>query len=447
MKVAIIGYGVEGASSYEYYTEHGHEVTICDQSPATAVPDGAQTQLGSSYLDDLDRFDLLVRSAGIPPRVILDKSPDAGDKITTQLNEFLRVCPTKNVIGVTGTKGKGTTATLITKMFETAGRKVHLGGNIGVPPFSFLRDLTPDSWVVLELSSFQLIDIQFSPHIAVCLMVVPEHLNWHASMYEYILAKSQLFEHQTPGDSAIYFSGSKNSEQIAAAGKGRKIPYFAPPGAAIDNGAISISGQVVCPTSEIKLLGRHNWQNACAAVTAAWEAGLRDTQAMRAVLTSFAGLEYHLEFIRDLNGVQYYNDSFGTTPETAIVALEAFQQPKVLILGGGYKGVSFDELARVLKDNTVRRVVLIGNPDYPDDAKRQTAAPELEAALRAQHFDTVTSLVRPGGADMREIVEAAQKAAQPGDIILFSTACNSFDMFNNYKERGAAFTAAVKALR
>jgi UDP-N-acetylmuramoylalanine--D-glutamate ligase len=445
MKVALLGFDTEGRASYEFFKAQNAEITVCDQKTDIDVPDNVATQLGAGYLDNLDRFDMLVRTPGLHPAKILEKNPGVAGKITSQVNEFMRTCPTRHVIGVTGTKGKGTTSTLLAKMLEASGRQVFLGGNIGVPPLSFLDKLNEDSWVVLELSSFQLIDLQTSPHIGVCLMVVPEHLNWHADMPEYVEAKAQLFEHQSSNDVAIYYSKSDLSHEIATAGAGRKLPYYRSPGAFINGNMITIDGAEICTTDELKLLGAHNWQNVCAALTAYWQVD-QNIDAARTVLTSFSGLEYHLELIREVDGVQYYNDSFGTTPETAIVALQAFEEPKILILGGGYKDVPFNKLATAIKRSNVRHVILIGNPEYGDDPRRQTAAPHLESALQAQAIEPITSLVRPGGPSMQEVVKEAQSAAQPGDVVLFSTACTSYDMFENYKERGAAFTAAVKAL-
>src|SRR5688500_762128 len=186
MKVAIIGYETEGRLNYEYWLAKGADITICDQDPDKDIPAGVPAQLGPGYLQNLEGFDVVVRTAGINPSIILAANAGLEGKITTAINEFLQVCPTKNVIGVTGTKGKGTTSTLITKLLEASGKQVFLGGNIGVSPFSFLPQLTPDSWVVLELSSFQLYDLKHSPHIGVCLLVVPEHLNWHTDMDDYI---------------------------------------------------------------------------------------------------------------------------------------------------------------------------------------------------------------------------------------------------------------------
>lgn len=442
MNIAIVGYGIEGKAALTYWTAMGATITVCDQAATLELPEGVASQLGDNYLHDLSRFDLVFRSAGIPSEVLLADNPDIADKITTTMNEFFRVCPTKNILGITGTKGKGTTSTLTAKMLEAAGKQVFLGGNIGLSPLEFLAELTPESWVVLELSSFQLSDLHYSPHIGVCLMVVPEHLNWHRDMEDYVAAKSHLFAQQTPDDVAIYFAGSAESQQIASGGQGRKLPFFAAPGAEVIEGNITIDGQTICTTSELKLLGEHNWQNACAAVTAAWQV-TQDVNAIRSVLTTFSGLPYHIEFIRELDGVKYYNDSFGTTPETAIVAIRAFHGPKVLILGGSDKGIPFDELAKTVASSNVRQVILIGNTT---NSAHKTVSPKIEEALHAQGFDQITSLMKPDGPTMAEIVEAARAAAQPGDIVLLSTACASFDIFANYKERGRQFSAAVLAL-
>ena len=307
---------------------------------------------------------------------------------------------------------------------------MHLGGNIGVPVLGMLPELTADSWVVLELSSFQLIDLQTSPHIAVCLMVVPEHLDWHPNVTEYTEAKSQLFTHQSSDDIAIYFAENETSKQIAGLSPGQKIPYYAPPGASLENGAVSIGGQEICKTNELKLLGKHNWQNACAAVTAAWQVS-QDIAAFRSVLISFRGLKHRLEPVRELHGVTYYDDSYGTAPETTMVALEAFEQPVIAILGGRGKGIPFDGLAKFVAGRNVKQVIAIGE-----------TGPEIAALLRNNGYDNITE----GADNIEEIVRQAQKLAEPGDVVLLSTACTSFDMFKNYKERGELFTKAVQAL-
>lgn len=431
MKIAILGYSLEGRSSYAYFAAQGkHELEIRDQDPKTQVPEGVPSVLGENYLDDLGGFDLLIRTAGLAPSAIIKKNPGSERKITSNTNEFLKACPTKNVIGVTGTKGKGTTSTLISLMLEASGKQVRLGGNIGRPVLDMLPELSADSWVVLELSSFQLIDLRTSPHIGVCLMVVPEHLDWHLTLDEYIESKAQLFANQTAADTAIYFAGNQLSERIAGKGSGRKIPYYAAPGAVVEDEAIVIAGEEICKTGELRLLGKHNWQNACAAVTAAWQV-TQDIEALRSVLTSFSGIEHRLELVRELDGVKYYDDSYGTTPETAIVALAAFERPVIAILGGRGKGIPFDELAKFTAGQPPKHVITIGE-----------TGPEIAALLRQNGYDRVSE----NGGGIKEIVDQARSLASPGDVVLLSTACTSFDMFRNYKDRGEQFTKAVQAL-
>lgn len=440
MKIAIVGFDTEGRATYDFFANQGgHAITICDQKADLEIPEGADSMLGDSYLDGLDRFDLVIRTAGMHPQKILDKNPGIAAKISTHINEFFKASPTGNIIGITGTKGKGTTSTLTARMLDASGKHVRLGGNIGVPPLTFIDELDKDSWVVLELSSFQLIDLKYSPHIAVCLMVVPEHLDWHADLEEYFTAKEQLFARQTNGDVAIYYHGNQNSKRIANAGQGEKVPYFRTPGAEVINDIITIEETDVCNVHDLKLLGQHNWQNACAAVTAVWYAykevvgpsEVADADAMRSVLTSFSGLEHRLEFVRELDGVRYYDDSFGTTPETAVVAIQAFEQPKVIILGGSDKGASYDELAATVASNSIRQALLIGDQ-----------AASIQTSLEKAGFHDFSQ----GGNTMGEIVSNARQYAQSGDIVLLSTGCASFDMFKNYKDRGNQFKASVQAM-
>lgn len=431
MNIAIIGFDIEGRATYDFLSQQGHSLTICDQKADITIPADAESQLGESYLDNLDQFDRIVRTAGLQPAKILNKNPDVSDKITSHINLFFEHSPTKNIIGITGTKGKGTTSTLTTKILEAAGKDVHLGGNIGVPPLTFIDKLNEDSWVVLELSSFQLIDLRQSPRIAVCLMVEPEHLDWHEDMEEYIAAKQQLFIHQSPDDTAIYYAANENSESIADASEGQQIPYYSIPGAVIKGDSVVMYNQEVCKTREIKLLGKHNWQNVCAAVTAAWQV-TQDIDAIRKIVTSFVGLPHRLERVRELDEVEYYDDSFGTTPETAIVAIEAFEQPKVVILGGSDKGASFKKLAETVSKNNVRAVVYIG-----------VTGPVIAKILKGRGF----SALHEGGDTMESIVATARGLAQSGDVVLLSTGCASFGLFKNYKDRGNQFIQVVTKLK
>lgn len=452
MNVAIVGYATEGVVSAAYWHNLGHEITVHDQSTELEIPAEYGRRLGTDYLDGLSSYDLVVRTAGLPPKLILDKNPGLEAKITTSVREFFQVCPTQNIIGVTGTKGKGTTSTLIAKMLEAAGKKVHLGGNIGIAPLEMLNVIKSDDWVVLELSSFQLIDCNRSPSIAVCVMVVPEHLDWHKDIEEYYESKGNLFRFQTADNLAVFNAANDVSTKLASYSPGHKRSYevtevgVAPThkeAAYVDNDTIYFGGKPVCPIASVALLGRHNLENVCAAISAVWDVIEGDTGVIESTVKNFSGLPYRLEFIREVDGVRYYNDSFGTTPETAIAAILALDQPKVVILGGSIKGTDFDSLGNTLAKSTIRQIILIGNTTNPH---YKAAAPEIEAALQAHSVTNITSLVKPGGYSMDEIVKAARAAAQSGDAVLLSTGCASFDMFQNYKDRGNQFKQAVQAL-
>jgi UDP-N-acetylmuramoylalanine--D-glutamate ligase len=431
VKVAIVGYGIEGEVSAWYWHNLGNEVTVCDQNIATKVPPEYTALLGDTYLDDLIRFDVIVRTAGMHPRIILAKNPDVASKVTTNIEEFMRVCPTPNIVGVTGTKGKGTTTTLIAKMLEAAGLRSHIGGNIGIPPLQLLTSIKPADWVVLELSSFQLEDFKGpSPHIGVCVMVVPEHLNWHATMDEDMASKGRLFAYQKPGDIAIYYGENQTSLKVVSTGSAVKIPAMKEPGAIIKDGWLQIESKQICHIDEFKLPGRHNWQNICAATTTVWQI-VENPEAIKSVLTSFSGLDHRIQFVRELDGISYYDDSYATTPETAIAAMEAFTAPKILILGGSDKGIPLDPMTAAVPHNNVRHVIAIGD-----------MGETIAAQLRKLGFESITT----GITTMPEMIKAARMHAQDGDVVLLSTGCASFDLFENYQDRGNQFKAAVRNL-
>jgi UDP-N-acetylmuramoylalanine--D-glutamate ligase len=435
MRIAILGYGSQGASALEYWDLPENSITVCDENRNLTVPTGTATQLGPDYLQDLEAFELIVRSPSVHPADIVAANPDTPDileRVTSNTNEFMKVCPTANIIGVTGTKGKGTTSSLITRMLENDGFRVHLGGNIGTPPLDMLQDdIQPDDWVVLELANFQLIDLKVSPHMGVCLMVAPEHMDWHATVEEYYRAKQQMFVNQSLDDIAIYYAENPHSKEIASASPGETLPYYEDPGAYVRDGKVVIRGIEICDTSEITLLGEHNWQNICAAITAVWQV-TTNLVPIQMTIRSFGGLPYRLEKIEEIDGVSYYNDSFGTTPETAIVAIKALPQPKILILGGSDKGADYTDLAETVVEGNVKTVVAIG-----------ITGPAIADALREAGYDHIIE----GAETMERIVQQATSLAIEGDAVLLSTACASFDMFKNYQDRGDQFNRAVRSLR
>lgn len=434
MKIAILGFDRQGRSALEYWSQHDADITVHDKNPEVSVPAGVAHNLGDAYLEGLDTYDLLVRTPGLHPRDIVNanpKSPDILDKVTTVTNEFFQVCPTPHIIGVTGTKGKGTTSTLITNMLRAAGKRVHLGGNIGIPPLDLLKDdIQADDWVVLELANYQLIDLKYSPAIGVCLMITPEHLDWHESLDEYLRSKQQLFAHQAEVDLAIYKAGDNRSMQLATTTAGNVLPYLKEPGSYVKDDKVHIDGQTICKTSEVSLLGEHNLENICAAVTCVWQI-TQDSQAIATGIRQTTGLPHRLELAGNVRGVQFFDDSFGTTPESAIAAVKAMDVPTVLIVGGSDKKSSYDALAEHIANSAVTDVVLIG----------QTATTIKEALDRAG----VTAL-HDGGKTMKQIVQTAYTHAQPEGVVLLSPACASFDMFKNYEDRGKQFKQAVHEL-
>jgi UDP-N-acetylmuramoylalanine--D-glutamate ligase len=436
MKIAIVGYGSQGRAAFDYW-QTGNEITIFDSNPEATLPVGVPTVTGTGYLAGLDAFDLIIRSPGIHPRTILaanQEAPTILGKVTTVTNEFLRVCPTKHIIAVTGTKGKGTTSTLITKLLEVTAKRVHLGGNIGIPPLNLLQGaIQPDDVVVLELANFQLIDLKYSPSLAVCLMVAPEHLDWHGSMEDYLFAKQQLFRWQTTADTAIFYADNDYSRQVVSISPAQKVPYMKKPGANVINGTVVIDGKKICQVNELGLLGQHNWQNVCAAVTAVWNY-TQDIPAIRSVLTSFAGLPFRIEFRREIDDVRYYNDSFASAPPASLAAIASVTGDKVIILGGYDRGLDLTELTDgvIAKQAELRKVILIGQ-----------SGPKLAAALQAACFTNYSLLET---ASMVEIVHAAKAFAQSGDAIILSPGFASFDMFKNFEDRGRQFNEAVAAL-
>lgn len=437
MNIAILGYGSQGATATEYWGNLGHSITVCDKNPKLKLPDGIKSRLGKNYLSNLDSFDLLVRTPSLHPKEIVAANPDSADileKVTSVTNEFFRVCPTENIVGVTGTKGKGTTSTLIAKMLEATGKRVHLGGNIGIPPLKLLKnDIREDDWVVLELANFQLIDLEYSPTIAVCLMVEPEHLDWHTNLEEYFASKQRLFAYQNEEDVAIYYAENKNSKKIASVSKGRLIPYMQAPGAFIEEDHVSIDTDYVADVADIKLIGKHNHQNVCAAVTAFWQI-TKDQKAIKAALQKFSGLPFRIENRGKKHGIVFYNDSFATANGATIAAIEAIPEKKVLILGGFDRGLDLSDLVKTIKNESrnIRKVVVIGA-----SAKRLIAALD-EGGFSNYHHEQATS--------METIVRTAVSFAEKGDAVVLSPGFASFDMFANFEDRGNQFNRAIENL-
>lgn len=445
--VGVLGYGQEGRAVVRYLMEYGIEPVIFDRNEWQEVPNETKEEIknlnlnfifGPGYLKELAGIDVAFRSPGIwrlHPDLLAAES--RGLTITSQTKFFFDNCPAK-IIGVTGTKGKGTTASLISlilKMqFQMSNFKcqTYLTGNIGKEqPLEIIDSLKKDDWVVYELSSFQLQDLEKSPHIAVCLMVTSEHLDVHKNIEEYLKAKSAIVKYQTQSDIAILNKDFPNTMAFADLGKGKKL-YFSTKNKAdcyVENGQIT-SSDFRLPTSELPLRGSHNWQNVCAAVLTGQQAGCGNDAIRRAVL-NFKGLEHRLELVADKNGIKFYNDSFSTTTETAIAAIKSFTESLILILGGSSKNADFTDLGRTIAETkNIKKIILIGQETE-----------NIRKALSKAGFDK--DKIVQGAETMAEIFEQIRSLAQPGDVILLSPACASFDMFKNYQDRGEQFKKFV----
>lgn len=410
MKIAIAGYGVEGEENYRYFSTLGHDVTIVDEreAPAKPLPEDTKTLLGEKVFSQLEGFDMVVRTAGLAPRKI-----KTDGKIWSATNEFFAKCPAP-IIGVTGTKGKGTTCSLITSILRAAGKTVHLVGNIGTPALEVLSQIQSDDIVVYELSSFQLWDIEKSPHVAVVLMIEPDHMNVHEDMDDYVRAKGKITAHQTVDDVVIFNRNNRFSQQIAASSPGKKIEY-----------PFTIDEFI----SSLQLPGKHNQENAAAAIAAVRTFGVSDGEIKRG-LGTFEGLPHRLELVRELDGVVYYNDSFSSAPSATVAAIKSFTQPEIIIIGGTDKGADFAELRNtLLAAENIKKVILIGEIRH-----------KLAKILQDINCDESNAKT------MSEIVDEARSYAASGDIIILSPACASFDMFKSFYDRGDQFREVVKLL-
>ncbi|MDD3035558.1 MAG: UDP-N-acetylmuramoyl-L-alanine--D-glutamate ligase [Candidatus Saccharimonadaceae bacterium] len=432
MKIAIAGYGLEGESNYRYWSSDlRNEITIVDQKqPSRTIPDNVPTIIGEDAFERLDGFDLVIRTAGLSPFKI-----KTDGKIWSATNEFFEKCPA-SIIGVTGTKGKGTTSSLIASIFEAAGKKVWLVGNIGIASLDVLPKINKDDVVVFELSSFQLWDLERSPQIAVVLPIEPEHLDVHKNFDDYVGAKSNIRRHQKSGDLCVYHSNNEIAAKVARiTEEGEIIRYGIADdgGSYVDGENFCREGRKICSVSSLKLVGGHNIENACAAITVAKFFDLSDEDIEKG-LQNCHGLPYRLEFVREVKGVKYYNDSFSSSPSATVAAIKSFNQPEILIIGGIDRGADFSELCNVIAEkNNIKEVVIIGEI-------RHKLADMIKQAGFHNRIEIADNNV------LESIVKLAESYAEPGDVVVLSPACASFDMFRDFYDRGDKFKETVNNL-
>ena len=428
MKIAIAGYGVEGEANYRYWNTPENQVVIVDENqPARDVPVDASIIVGDDAFTKLNGYDMVVRTAGLAPRKIATDG-----KVWSATNEFFAKCPAP-IIGVTGSKGKGTTCSLIASILQSAGKTVHLVGNIGVPALDILATIRPDDIAVYELSSFQLWDLEQSPHVAVVLMIEPDHLDVHTDMNEYITAKSQIVRRQSVDDTIVFNVANQYAQQISELSAAKKRGYQTADFAHVSDGYFWYGEQKLCSVGTLQLAGAHNQDNACAAINATREY-TQDGQVIAEGLAAFTGLPHRLKFVRELRDVRYYDDSIATTPGSAIAAIHAFDQLKVLIIGGSDKGADYSDLVNeIIASGTMRAVVAIGEQ-----------GPVIAELLKERGAGQLVNV--QDSHSMQEITIAASASAQPDDVVILSPACASFDMFKSYADRGDQFIAAVNGL-
>ncbi len=443
--VAVIGIGVSNRPLIELLLDRGVAVTACDRQERAALGTyadtlearGARLRLGADYLEGLTE-DVIFRTPGMRPDLPqLTAAVARGSVLTSEMEVFFEVCPCPK-IAVTGSDGKTTTTTIIAELLKRAGRTVHLGGNIGHPLLAETGSMAPEDIAVLELSSFQLMTMTQSPHIAVITNLAPNHLDVHKDFQEYIDAKKNIFTHQTAQDIAVFNADNPYTAEEAGRAVGRARLFSRKQeledGVFLRGGAIiARSGgqeREVMQVSDIRLPGVHNVENYLAAIAAV--DGLVPDEVIRDFAREFGGVEHRIELIRTRKGVRWYNDSIASSPSRTIAGLNSFPEKVILIAGGKDKGIPYDALGPVVNDH-VKLLLLCG----------ATAGVIRRAVEQADNYNGLEIL---DVADYREAVSIADSRSAEGDVVILSPASTSFDRFKNFMERGKAFKAIVNQL-
>lgn len=453
-RVAIIGLAREGTALARFLAEQGAIVTVSDLKKEEELKESIAKLkrfpicfvLGGHPGEILNQTDVLFISPGVPKDTpIVVAAQEKGIPISSETKLFTELCPAP-IIGITGSSGKTTTVSLVGRMLQASSFRTWVGGNIGQPLIGHLEEIEPTDKVVMELSSFQLEIMAWSPSIAAILNITPNHLDRHPSMEAYTEAKLNILRFQQPGNVAILGYDLISNIQYPILNTRSRILTFSlseevEQGAFLQDGDIILrlgdTEQPVCPVNKVKLLGRHNLANVLAACVIAAVAGA-SRQAIADVATAFEGVEHRLELVREIGGVRYYNDSIATSPERTVAALRSFDQPIILLAGGRDKHLPWDEMARLTLQK-VRRLILFGE-----------AAPIIEEAVRVSSLEFRVSMglgkLVHRCQSLNEAVEVAAKEAEPGDVVLLSPGGTSFDAFRDFVERGERFRELVKAL-
>jgi len=437
-KIAVLGLGVSNRPLVRLLLEFGCDVLGCDRTPREKLDAevlqlekmGCKLSVGDNYLDGVEA-DILFRTPGMHPgNPAIVSLAEKGAKVTSEMEVFFEVCPC-HLLAVTGSDGKTTTTTLVSEMLKAAGKTVWLGGNIGTPLLPLVRQMKPEDFAVVELSSFQLMDMTRSPRRAIVTNLAPNHLDIHKDMEEYVESKKNIFRYQDTN--GLLILNADNAITAAFRGNG-DTRFFSRKGEAhvcLKDGIICRGGEAVLNTSDILLPGVHNIENYMAAIAVV--EGLVEDETIRHVAKNFGGVEHRIELVRVKDGVKYYNDSIASSPSRTIAGLRSFQEKVILIAGGYDKHIPYDVLGPEICEH-VKHVFLCG-----------ATAPQIRAAVEnCADFHGQVQLTDCG--NFENAVRTAAAAAKEGDIVLMSPASASFDEFKNFMVRGNFFKQIVKEL-
>lgn len=443
-KVAVLGIGISNRPLIDFLIELGASVTAFDKKEKDKIGDiadkfinkGVKLVLGENYLDFLEGYEIIFKTPSMRidnPKLV--KAKENGAYITSEMEEFIKYCPAK-IIGVTGSDGKTTTTTLIYNILKEEGYKTWVGGNIGVPLFTKIMDINKEDRVVLELSSFQLMTMDVSPQVAVVTNLSPNHLDMHKGMEEYINAKKNIYKFQNKKDLLIINKDNSITLAMAREAKGKVIEFSRKTklenGAYFDDGNLYLSNKVVCNKKDIIIKGMHNVENLLAAFCATmYDASV---ESMKKIATTFSGVEHRSEFVRELDGVKYYNDSIASSPTRTLASLRAFEKKVILIAGGYDKNIPFEPLADGGL-NMIKKLILLGNT-------RNKIEEAFDNAMKVNGKNIPIFKAD----NLEEAVNIARKEADTGDIVTLSPACASFDMFPNFEVRGDTYKEIVSKL-
>ena len=448
-RVAVIGLGVSNIPLIEYLKKRKVDVTIFDNREEEKIEQNVIKEikkykfkyyLGKDSLSNLKGFELIFRSPScLPTKKELLEEKKRGAIITTEIEQLIKMAPCK-VIGITGSDGKTTTTTLTHLVLKDAGYTCHLGGNIGIPIFTKLNEIRPDDIIVLELSSFQLMEMDVSPDISVITNITPNHLNVHKDYEEYIEAKKNIFIHQNENGILVLNADNEVTNSFKTQANGKVILFSSKQ--KLENGYIVDEDIIkecndgirkhIISTKEVKLKGMHNYENICAVL--AITKTLVDTDKALETIKEFTGVHHRLELVRVLDGVEWYNDSASTTPTRGISALNAINKDIILIAGGADKNLDYTPIAKPIVEK-VKRLILIG----------QTATKIFDAVKQELELQNKTLDIHMCE-NFKESIELARRLAEPEQVVLFSPASTSFDMFKDMYDRGDKFKDEVNKL-